>query len=110
MDRKAWRAAVHRVTKSGIQLSNRTTMILHKVRETIVWMQYSGSESDNSTPAFKYSVEHWLNVFEREIFFILLYAAGPVRIKVNRFVVNELMSLNSNSFQLTSIICRFFFF
>ena len=69
MDRKAWRAAVHGVTKSWIQLSNRTTTaILHKVRETIVWMQYSGSKSDNSTPAFKYTVEQWLNVFERKAF------------------------------------------
>ena len=69
MDRKAWHAAVHGVIKSWIQLSNRTTTaILHKVRETIVWMQYSGSKSDNSTPAFKYTVEQWLNVFERKIF------------------------------------------
>ena len=69
MDRKAWYAAAHGVTKRWTQLSSRTTaVILHKARETIVWMQCSGSESDNSTPASKYTVEQWLNVLEREIF------------------------------------------
>ena len=53
----------------------------------------------------------WMSLKEKH-FCILLYAAGLVRIKANRFVVNELISLNSNSFQLTSIIFRscFFFF
>ena len=53
MDRKAWHAAVHGVTKNWMQLSNWTELIFNKISKIIQWEKDSPSKlwyRENSIP------------------------------------------------------------